>query len=322
MNSWRRIFRSSSSAWELVRDLLGLLDQREDVAHAEDPARHPLRMEALELAELLTGRRIEDRLARHRPDRERGAAPGVAVELREQHPVEIDALGERLGDVDGILPGHRVQHQEDVVRLGLLADRRQLVHQLLVDVEPAGGVDDQDVVAGPARLSQRPRGDLGGRPLGSLLIDASARLPAHRDELIDRGGALGVAGRQGDALALAHEQLGELRAGRRLARALEAGHQDHRRARAREREVAARAAHQLGELLVDDLDHLLARVEAVEDARAQAALSDLRGELLDDLEVDVGLEQGEADLAHRAVDVRLGQLSPRANSGERLLQAI
>ena len=42
---------------------------------------------------------------------------------------------------------------------------------------------------------------------------------------------------------------------------------------------------------------------------------DLRGELLDDLEVDVRLEQGEPDLAHGAVDVGLGQLAARANAG-------
>ena len=76
------------------------------------------------------------------------------------------------------------------------------------------------------------------------------------------------------------------------------------------------------ELLVDDLDHLLARVERVEHPGAEAALLDLRGERLDDLEVDVGLEQREADLAHRLVDVGLGQLAARANVGERLLKAV
>ena len=45
-------------------------------------------------------------------------------------------------------------------------------------------------------------------------------------------------------------------------------------------------------------------------------LLDRRGELLDDLEVDVGLEQREADLAHRLVDVVLGQLAARADVGE------
>src|SRR5215207_8070836 len=41
----------------LVHLLFGLLDECHHVAHAEDPLRHPVRVEALEVAELLAGRR-------------------------------------------------------------------------------------------------------------------------------------------------------------------------------------------------------------------------------------------------------------------------
>ena len=44
-----------------------------------------------------------------------------------------------------------------LVRLRIVG---QLVHQLLVDVEAAGGVDDQHVAALVARLVERPVGDL------------------------------------------------------------------------------------------------------------------------------------------------------------------
>ena len=115
---------------------------------------------------------------------------------------------------------------------------------------------------------------------------------------------------------------GELAAGGGLARALEAGHEDHRRARlAREDEVAAGAAHQLGQLLVDELHDLLARVQRLEHLGAERALLHRGGELLDDLEVDVGLEQRQADLAHGLVDVVLGQLAARADVGEGRLEA-
>src|SRR5919109_4422554 len=39
----------------LLHRLLGLLDERQHVAHSEDPLRHPVRVEALEVAELLAG---------------------------------------------------------------------------------------------------------------------------------------------------------------------------------------------------------------------------------------------------------------------------
>ena len=161
-----------------------------------------------------------------------------------------------------------------------------------------------------------------GSRLGPLLVDLRARPLAHGHELFHRRRPLGVAGHERELLALLGEQLRELRAGGGLARSLEPGHQDHRRARAGEGEVAARAAHQRGELLVDDLHDLLAGIEALQHALADAALADLRGELLDDLEVDVGLEQGEPDLAHGAIDVCLAQLAARANAGERVLKAI
>ena len=48
---------------------------------------------------------------------------------------------------------------------------------------------------------------------------------------------------------------------------------------------------------------------------ADAALADAGDEVLDDLEVDVGLEQGEADLAQDLVDVVLAAAGPGRAGG-------
>jgi len=66
-----------------------------------------------------------------------------------------------------------------------------------------------------------------------------------------------------------------------------------------------------------DLHDLLARGQAVEHVAAHGALAYTVDELLDDGEVDIGLEQREADLAHGLVDVVLGQatLAPKAVEG-------
>ena len=135
----------------LVDRRLGLLDQGEHVAHAEDPRRHPLGVELLELVELLPDRDVLDRLAGDRSHRERGAAARVAVELRQDDAVEGDALLEGLRDVDGLLAGHRVEHEQDVRRLRRVAHPRELFHQVLVDVQPASGVEDHHVLAGRLR---------------------------------------------------------------------------------------------------------------------------------------------------------------------------
>src|SRR5215207_3498875 len=162
------------------------------------------------------------------------------------------------------------------------------------------------------------------RPLVST-ISASrrARLRADLHELVDRGGAVHVAGRQRDVHPVLLAQVaGELRAGGGLARALEARHQDHGRPGLGEGQIAAGAAHELGELLGDDLHHLLARVERLEHLLAGGALLDPGGELLDDLEVHIGLEQRQAHLAHGLGDVVLGQPAARADVAEGGLEAV
>ena len=249
----------------LVDLLLGLLDQAEHVAHAEDARGHAVGVEALEGLELLAGRGEEDRLAGHRLDRERGAAAGVAVELGHHDAVELGRLGEGLGDADRVLAGHRVDDEQHVVGLGPLADPRQLGHQLLVDVEAAGGVDDQHVAAlrrGRARSAQAAIST--GSRVGALLVDVGAGALADRDQLLDRGRPVDVAGGEGDVLALPLRGAG--RASRRRSSCpspagrpsgSRSGRWRRRRGRAPAPPISA------GQLLVDDLHHLLAGVEAL-----------------------------------------------------------
>ena len=205
-----------------------------------------------------------------------------------------------------------------------LLDVGQLGHQRLVDVQAAARVDDQHVLAVALGLVERPAGDLDRVLVGALLVDGRAGLGADLDELLDGGRAVDVAGRDGDggAVLLACSSLRQLGGGGRLAGALQARHQDHRRRARREAQAGGGAAHQRGQLLVDDLDDLLAGVELALDLDPERALLDRARELLDDLEVDVGLEQREADLAHRPRDVLLGQGAALAHAGERALELL
>ena len=67
----------------LVEGVLGALDEGQDVAHAEDPAREAVRVEGLQGVGLLAGPEELDREPGDRADGQRGAAAGVAVDLRE-----------------------------------------------------------------------------------------------------------------------------------------------------------------------------------------------------------------------------------------------
>jgi len=112
----------------------------------------------------------------------------------------------------------------------------------------------------------------------------------------------------------------ELRCGRRLARALQAGEQDDRELP--ERETGLAGAHQLGQLVVDDLHDLLAGCQALEDGLPERLLADARDKVADDGEVDVGFEQGKADLAHGARDRFLVELPLLAKVAEGALELV
>ena len=99
----------------------------------------------------------------------------------------------------------------------------------------------------------------------------------------------------------------ELAGGRGLARALQAREQDHRRRLHGEIERRGRAAHQRGELAMDDADQRLTRRQRADDLLADGLLLDRGDEVLDDRQRDVGFEQREAHLAQRVLDVGVGE---------------
>ena len=106
-----------------------------------------LGVERFERVDLLAGADQHDRLAGDRAHRQGGAAARVAIDAGQHDAGDAGALAERFGDVDRVLPGHRVGDEQRLVRVRRLAHRRDLEHQLLVDVEPAGGVEHHDIVA-------------------------------------------------------------------------------------------------------------------------------------------------------------------------------
>src|SRR5262249_40359543 len=66
------------------------------------------------------------------------------------------------------------------------------------------------------------------------------------------------------------------------------------------------------EFLVNDVDDLFAGVESPQHFLADGSLSDALGKLGDDSVVDVRVEEGFADLAHRVADVGLGDAAAAA----------
>jgi hypothetical protein len=107
----------------------------------------------------------------------------------------------------------------------------------------------------------------------------------------------------------------ELGGGRGLARALQARQQDDGRRPGRELEgLRLGPAEHLDHLVADHPEDGLVRGQAPEDVLAFRAGADPVHDLLRDLEVHVRLEEGQADLTERGLDLGLGE-DPLAPEG-------
>ena len=109
--------------------LLGLFNKGQHIAHAEDPAGHPIRMERLNHIQLFAGAYKFDRLAGGGLDGKGCAASCVAVQLGEYHAVDAQRLVKRRSGVHSVLTGPT----ELTFRFGDTATAQILYDQGVVD---------------------------------------------------------------------------------------------------------------------------------------------------------------------------------------------
>ena len=305
----------------LLLDAHGALDEAHHVAHAEDALGDAVGMEFLERIRLLTCADELDGLSCDLLDGKRAAAASIAVHLRHDDAVEVDALGERSCHVHDVLACHRVDDHKDLVGLDGALDCLGFLHHLVIDVQAARRVDDDDVaqvVDGVLHALLRD----SDRVLPVAAVDADPHLVTKRLELIGGGRAVHVARDEQGRVLLLLQTVREFGRGGRLARALQADEHDDVGNAAREDELRVGAAQKLGELVKHNLHDVLRRCERLEHLGGEAALLGASAELLHDFEVDVSLEQRQADLAHGRVDIFLGQAAFSAQAREYALQSL
>ncbi len=226
----------------------------------------------------------------------------------------------RVGDIDGLLARRRIQDEKDLAGLGRRRHGPEFSHQRLVDRQTTRRVHDEDVqhevptslegVPGDARGIRRRFSEYG-----------NAHLLAEHFELVDCGGSLKVACGKHGPLALPLEPERQLRAGRRLARPLEATHEhDGRRSRA-PLEPSFLSSEQFGQFVADDANQGLVGVEAPVEFLANGLLLHLGHELLGDLEVDVRLEESHPHFAQHFGDVVFAESAFTAQAREHASEA-
>ena len=224
-----------------------LLDQRQDVAHAEDARRHALGMERLEAVELLADAGELDRLAGDVAHRQRRAAARVAVELGQDRRRSAAARSlNALRGVDRVLALHRVDDEQRLDRLQRRVQLGDLVHHLLR--RSRGGRRCRRSArrgSACARSRARARAMSTGFSTGVGREELGADLAGHASSAARSppGGRRRPRRAATFFFCCSSRCLRELAAGGGLARALQAGHQDHRRRLRREVERRVRLAH-------------------------------------------------------------------------------
>ena len=156
---------------------LHLLDEADDIAHAEDARGHALGIERLERLGLLAHAQEHDGLAGDLAHRKRRAAAGIAICLREHDASQVERGRESTRGIHGILARHGIDDEQALGRIHRGIDLAHLLHQRFVDMQAAGGVDDEHVEYAALRFVERRSRD-GRRAQRRLPARGTALRPA------------------------------------------------------------------------------------------------------------------------------------------------
>ena len=207
-------------AWAMfaspVRGLRSLSPAPAVVDSVEQRLDEAVGVERQEVVGLLPHPDEADRDAEVVLDREHDPALGRRVELGEHDAGQADGLVERLGLGQAVLAGRGIEDEErvDVGAGQALVDDaahlRELLHQVRLGVEAAGGVGDDDVRVAGDRGVERVEHDGGRVGVRGVGHDLAVRALGPDPELVDRRGAERVGGGEDDPPALRPLPGGEL----------------------------------------------------------------------------------------------------------------
>jgi hypothetical protein len=211
--------------------------------------------------------------------------------------------------LDRVLPRHRIGDVQQIGSACRIPNRLQLGHQVIVNVQAPCRVHDDVVVPEIGGFRDRAFRARHGIHLAHRVMDAHAgpRLLPDDGQLLNGRRPLDVSGHEQGVLPLLREPLRQFSRGGRLAGALQAQQEDDPRPLVRRLQPALGIAEQGHHFVADDLHDLLRRRQALQHILSHRAVADTIHERLDDLEVDVGFEQRQPDLAERRLDVLGGQ---------------
>ena len=193
------------------------------------------------------------------------------------------------GHIDCLLAGCRIQHQKDLLRADFVFQLNQFLDQNFVDLKSSRSIVNKDVAA-----------LLGGMGLCLLRNDQHVLFPSTNQggylelfakgfELIHGRRTIHISSHQHGLPTLLGQPFGQLATGSGFSGTVETHHHDTRWLGVNF-QGSMRGSEQLNQCIVDDLDDLLTRVDALDDLLSDRLLLDIFNELFGHLEVHVGIQ--------------------------------
>ena len=201
-------------------------------------------------------------------------------------------------------------------------DIPQLLHQLLVNLQTACRINDDDIISMRLRIIDRRFGNGNGISPRLHCEDRQLELLANHLQLLDGSRAINIAGYKQRMFALLFKGKTKLSGRCCLTGALQTDHHNDRRRIRAHIDTALRASHEVRELFINNLDNDLGWSQCFQNILPDRAFFDRLNELFDYFEIDVGLKKGHPHFAHGIIDIVLRQLAMTAQFLKRLLQAV
>ena len=198
---------------------------------------------------------------------------------------------------------------------------RNLIHQLLVHSQTAGGIHNHHGDSFRLGFGDGRAGNLHRVLLPFFGIDRNADLLAQHFQLVDSGGAEGIASGQQDLhAAFALDIQGQFARESRLTGTVQTGDEHHCRT-SLQVYVLGRASHEISQLIMDYLHHHLLRLHGRKHVLAHGLLLHRVTELLGHLIAHIGIQQRPPDILQRLGYIDLGNLPFTLQYLERAFQS-
>ena len=149
-------------------------------------------MEDVEILHLFTFTNKLDRLASNGSNRHGRPTTSIAIQLGQDNPSDVQLVVKALRRFNRVLTSHGINDQQNFIWLCQVLDVDQLIHQLLVNLQPSSRIDDYIVVMILLGLFHPVSNDVNGIFFGTFFKNRHANLISNLLQLRNCGWSVNV----------------------------------------------------------------------------------------------------------------------------------